>query len=629
MMLAATAPIVWSTEADAEWQIIKGSEGLSGKASMPVFLNEKTHWLVSSEEKGLLLLDGSGKLLSSLKGPYELVDMRKDVQIGNTAQAVAVTLDYERNRLVLASLNQTTGKLQKLAELPTPNYGIDGLCLYQGLQDHLYAFVLDGRGIGEQWLLIDGTRNVVDPQLVRSLKVPPNSSFCSVDDSTDMLYVSEENLGVWAYGAQPEASLDRHLIQVVQPHGEAENVAGVSAFPGGLITVDPDAGQLRQFTLDGDQVISISTIKLQGLEEAESVSIQFTDDSAWVAVFDDGQDKSYSKQLELKQVDTEQVDTKIVLPTVQTPPMVRSGDVADDPAIWVNPEDPESSLVFGTNKKEGLHIYDLQGNELQFFAAGRLNNVDVRHGFKFNEKQIDIAAASNRTEDSISLFGIDPKTAKVSNLGSVPTSMEKVYGACMYKAGEDDLYVFINNKDGLYHQYQILADGNRLTSKLVREFKVSTQPEGCVANELTGELFVGEEEVGIWVIGADANSGTELKPVISVGDEIQADVEGLGFYHGKNSSYLVASSQGSDSYVILDSTAPYKVRGVFRVGLNVSEGIDGSSETDGLDVTSFNLGGAFSEGMLVVQDGRNVMPSSAQNFKYIPWSSIRQALNLK
>lgn len=73
------------------------------------------------------------------------------------------------------------------------------------------------------------------------------------------------------------------------------------------------------------------------------------------------------------------------------------------------------------------------------------------------------------------------------------------------------------------------------------------------------------------------------------------------------------SSQGNDSYVVLDAQPPYALRGAFRVGVNAEAGIDGASETDGLEVTSANLGGPFTQGMLVVQGtGASVCPSTVR-----------------
>ena len=53
-----------------------------------------------------------------------------------------------------------------------------------------------------------------------------------------------------------------------------------------------------------------------------------------------------------------------------------------------------------------------------------------------------------------------------------------------------------------------------------------------------------------------------------------------------------------------------------------------ASETDGLEVTSTNLGGPWSAGLLVVQDGRKRLPESTQNFKLVPWAEVAKALGL-
>ena len=52
-------------------------------------------------------------------------------------------------------------------------------------------------------------------------------------------------------------------------------------------------------------------------------------------------------------------------------------DAADDPAIWRDPRNPEKSLVVGTDKKAGLHVYRLSGESVHFTPAGRVNNVDL------------------------------------------------------------------------------------------------------------------------------------------------------------------------------------------------------------------------------------------------------------
>jgi 3-phytase len=56
----------------------------------------------------------------------------------------------------------------------------------------------------------------------------------------------------------------------------------------------------------------------------------------------------------------------------------------------------------------------------------------------------------------------------------------------------------------------------------------------------------------------------------------------------------------------------------FRIGNG--EGVDGCEETDGIDVTTANLGPAFPHGVFVVQDGFN--DKGNQNFKLVPLQTI-------
>ncbi|NAT18041.1 3-phytase, partial [Pseudomonas syringae pv. actinidifoliorum] len=199
---------------------------------------------------------------------------------------------------------------------------------------------------------------------------------------------------------------------------------------------------------------------------------------------------------------------------------------------------------------------------------------------------------------------------------------------CLFKPASGELYAFANGKDGRFLQYRLSAPDGRAQGELVRSFKVETQPEGCVADDQRQRLFLGEEDVGVWEVDARADQPATLSSVIKVGDVVHADVEGLALYQSDAHDYLVISSQGNDSYVVVDAEPPYTLRGAFRVGLNASAGIDGTSETDGIEVTSMNLGGPWSKGMLVVQDGRKRMPEQAQNFKFVPWAEVTKTLKL-
>ena len=65
-------------------------------------------------------------------------------------------------------------------------------------------------------------------------------------------------------------------------------------------------------------------------------------------------------------------------------PQGSEDDSADDPAIWVNPTNPEKSIIFGTDKKGGIGSYALDGKEIAYDAVGKMNNIDIRQNVMMN-----------------------------------------------------------------------------------------------------------------------------------------------------------------------------------------------------------------------------------------------------
>ena len=323
------------------------------------------------------------------------------------------------------------------------------------------------------------------------------------------------------------------------------------------------------------------------------------------------------------------LDWPVLQASAQTEPVARLGDAADDPAIWVHPQEPKRSLVLGTNKKQGLLVYDLNGTQRQLLAVGRINNVDLRQGIRADGMLFDLAVATQRDEQALVLFGIQTD-GQVSELARLPTSLGDIYGLCVGRTPEGQLDAFPNDKDGRVQQIRIERIDGQWRGRLLREFKLASQPEGCVVDEREQRLFVGEEKRGIWTLDARSDQPARPKLIMPVGKALVADVEGLAVYQGRNGgpSYLLVSSQGNDSFLVLDAKPPHALRGGFRIGINAAQGIDGVSETDGIEVSSADLGGIYSQGLLVVQDGHKRLSDGPQNFKLLPWADIARALKL-
>ncbi|RIJ31425.1 phytase [Henriciella algicola] len=303
----------------------------------------------------------------------------------------------------------------------------------------------------------------------------------------------------------------------------------------------------------------------------------------------------------------------------ETDPMPGTGDRADDPALWVHAGDVSKSLILGTNKDEGLHVYDLSGAELQFLDVGQVNNVDVRG---------NVAAASNDEFNTITMFSIDADTGEVTHTGDVQTGKAEPYGICMGEV-DDTVLIIPTYKDGSIQIWESTDAGVTLQRSLqVGQFG-QLQLEGCVVDDAAGIAFIGEEEHGIWKLDLRQSDSTpEIVDTIEAGNGLVADVEGLSLWVGEGTDgYLVASAQAADRFVVYDRAAPHAVRGVFTVTESEDGSVDAVTHTDGLHVSSAALPG-YPRGIVIVQDDANPTSEIDQNFKIADWADIEVALGL-
>jgi 3-phytase len=311
-----------------------------------------------------------------------------------------------------------------------------------------------------------------------------------------------------------------------------------------------------------------------------------------------------------------------VMATVETDPVPNGGDAADDPAIWVNPNDPAQSVIIGTDKRGGLAVYELSGKQIQYLPDGQMDNVDLRDGFKLDGQNVAIVTASNRKDNSIAIYKINPQSRTLENVAARKIKHGlTVYGMCMYRSAKTGkIYYFGTSKSGEVEQWELFESNGKVDAKKARNFKLGSVVEGCVADDELGHFYVAEEAVGIWKFGAEPETGSEHTQVAKVGDgHLFADVEGLAIAYGKDGAgYLIASSQGNHSYVVYRREGNNEFVKKFRIG--ASEGVDGCEETDGIDVTTANLGPSFPHGVFVVQDGFN--DKGNQNFKLVPLQTI-------
>lgn len=312
-----------------------------------------------------------------------------------------------------------------------------------------------------------------------------------------------------------------------------------------------------------------------------------------------------------------------VTAVAETAPVGTSNqDAADDPAIWRDPIDPTRSLIVATDKKAGLYVYGLDGRVRGFDPGGLLNNVDL---IDLGARGV-VVAASDRNDPAnalIRLYRLDTAAARLVPLAIVPGGTGEGYGICMARAGRS-VDIFSVLQQGNIEQVRVNLDGAMPTARTVRRLAVTSQPEGCVVDERTGQLYIGEEAIGIWRFDARAEGSTTGTLVARVDrKQLVADVEGLALApQGEDGGYLVASSQGDNAYAVY-RLPDMAVVGRFRIAAGV---VGATEETDGIELALGDFGAAYPGGLFVAQDGIN--PPAAQNFKFVSWADIVSALGI-
>jgi myo-inositol-hexaphosphate 3-phosphohydrolase len=364
--------------------------------------------------------------------------------------------------------------------------------------------------------------------------------------------------------------------------------------------------------------------------------------------------------------------TPAALPTVETPQAVNAEDAdaplkgdSDDPAIWVHPSHPGRSLVIATQKDGGLVVFNMNGKVRQRILPAaygdiRYNNVDLVYGFSLGRRSVDLAVASDRENDTLAVFRIDPKRRRLVDVTSadmlttifgVDDGEATAYGLCTYTSPIDgEAYAFATQADGnLVAQVKLFDAGKgKVGAEVVRILTLpvptgdpeDSQAEGLVADRELGVLYVAmEEETGILKFDAEPDGGNAYTVVAPIeAPYFSPDIEGLTIYYGpEGTGYLLVSSQGDSTVVVLERSGANAYLGSFVIGDRRSHRreIDQVNESDGMAVLNLPLGPLYPAGLLVLQDGANdpqvvvedeeELENSSTNFKFVPWQNVAKA----
>lgn len=283
----------------------------------------------------------------------------------------------------------------------------------------------------------------------------------------------------------------------------------------------------------------------------------------------------------------------------------------DDPAIWVHPEDPQKSLIFGTDKESAgaIYAYDLAGRILEdktITGVRRPNNVDVEYGFALNDSvQTDILAFSERERQQIRVFSV-PDMQPLDG-GGLPVfedeadvNMRLPMGIALYKSPLDGtVYAIVGRKsgprEGYLYQYALRPGEGGLKLELVRRFGTFSgqkEIEAIAVDDALGFVYYSDEGVCIRKYHAEPGAGSKELACFG-GEYFREDIEGIAIAaYPDGTGFLLVSNQQLGEFNIFDRRTNAFVRAV-----NL-----GTVETDGCEAVTAPLGGRFPNGLFVAMN---------------------------
>lgn len=312
-----------------------------------------------------------------------------------------------------------------------------------------------------------------------------------------------------------------------------------------------------------------------------------------------------------------------IKPKVTTQPVKHD---TDDPAIWINEENPSESLIIGTDKNEdgALYVFDLKGNIIEdktVRGLKRPNNVDIED-IEVGDEEFSIAVTTERLTNTIRVFKL-PEMTRIDN-GGIPVfegeAQRSPMGVSLYKDPDDNVFAFVGRKsgpkDGYIWQYKLESNPQgHITGTKIRAFgkySGNKEIEAIVVDDDLGYVYYSDEGIGVRKYYADANKGDEELALFAT-EGFAQDHEGLSIYSTDiGTGYIIVSDQQANKFHFFSRAGsednPHDHKLLKSVDVS-------TMESDGSDVTNAALGALFPRGLFVAM-------SDDKTFQFYAWEDL-------
>lgn len=609
-----------------------------------------------NEDGALYVYDLNGRILEDktvrgLKRPNN-VDI-EEFEIGDDEFSIAVTTERMTNKIRIFRVPEMT---------PMDNGGIPvfegeelrgpmGVALYKSPDDVIYAFV--GRKSGPSQSYIwqyrlegDSLGNIAAEKVREFGKFSGQKEIeaIAVDDELGYVYYSDEGVGVRKYYADPGKGNEE--LALFATEGFERDHEGISIYPtdvgtGYIIVSDQEANKFHLFTREGSKagphdhqlakVVELSTMDSDGSEVTNASLGPLFPKGLFVAMSNDKTFHFYNWEdiagddLLIAPNGLPQHTKNAVHPKYITEKVVFD---TDDPAIWINRENPSESLIIGTDKENGggLYVFDLKGKIIKekcVLGLQRPNNVDIAYDFNLNGKLVDIAVTTERTNNQLRAFSL-PDMKPIDD-GGLPVFTDREVsdpmGLALYTNPKTkEIHAIVGPKSGpstgYLSQYRLESSPKgTITLTKLRDFGnysgVKEIEAIAVDNEL-GYVYYSDEAYGVRKYHADPTMGNEELALFGT-EDFGRDIEGISIYKNDDGTgYILISDQQRNTFNV------YPREGAQGAPHNhmLSRSIELMTlESDGSDVTSVHLNDEFPKGMFVAM-------STDKTFHIYDWRDL-------
>lgn len=236
----------------------------------------------SEKGSGLRVYDLDGHEIQFLKGirPNN-VDLRYNFPLNGKSVTLVAAGNRLDNTIIIYTVNPDTRRLENAAahSIPVDLPDAYGTCMYLSpISGKYYVFITTKKkGKVNQFELFDNGHGLVDARLVRSFEVGSVVEGCVTDDILGHLYIGEEEVGIWKYGAEPDVGDSRTLVDKATRYGRlTKDVEGLTLYyatenTGYLIASSQGSSRFVVYNRQGNNPY-IGTFRIAASENSDEVS---------------------------------------------------------------------------------------------------------------------------------------------------------------------------------------------------------------------------------------------------------------------------------------------------------------------------------------------------------------------